>query len=415
VVRIAAVLVAMAGAAFWALGSEVEEAGACTGPPGYLTIMDADVILEGWVQSVVPSGSPDLTFAHHEVTFSVTRGYRGAADGESVVAMARIPIPGVPIMCPQFPPDLESKYVLLGLRADDSGAFHADAWDMLYISDAAPAGAGVAYARAVRLAELATDTNPDLPVVRVTPSAAFCGVPVTYDGARLPPGEYVLLNMERVVGTVNVTGEGTFTLTAPAIFHQCRNGEPMTFPGWIEVYPVTNSDPYVAALGALVELALLKVQSDGTIPILVPSLVISDRTPFVCGDEVIVAGDGFEAEPLSVRFEGSGGPVSVQVGPSPDTGSFEASIHIPEAACDASLAAISVYQSGFERFGRPLARIYIGTRQAPPGPPTVGNSPPPPPAPPPWLQLAGLAALILERRGWWRGAESLRAEDALRP
>ncbi|HMO52942.1 MAG TPA: hypothetical protein PJ994_00400 [Tepidiformaceae bacterium] len=393
--RIAAVVAVLMGAAVWAIGGEVDEAGACTGWPGYLAILDADVILEGAVDSVVPTGETDLAFAYYDVTFAVARGYRGTSEGETVAAKARIPIPGQAVMCPQFPQDLAGKYVLLGLRADDTGSLQADAWIMLYMSDDVPSNGDPGYAGAVRAAELATDANPELPVLRATPGTASCGEPVTYEGARFGPGEYVLSTPGwRIIGVVQVGSSGTFTLTAPAMFFQCRLGQEFTFAGWIEVYPVVGGDNLMAVLGPLSELTYLAVRADGDLPELTPELRMSERKPFTCGAEVLVLGDGFEAELLTVRLEGSAGPVSVHVGTSPHTGSFSAGIKIPAEACHAPLAVISVYQAGYERFGRPLARIYVETRPTTPGAPNLGNTPPAS-SPIPWLQIAGLMALIV--------------------
>ncbi len=351
----------------------------------------------------MPTGETDLTYATHEITISVTRGYRGTAEGETIVTNARIPIPGQPVMCPQFPQDLEGKYVLLGLRADDTGALRADAWDMLYMSDSRPSANDPGYAEAVKYAELAADNSPARPVLLLAPPDVACGEQITFTGMRFPPGEYVVMEaFGRVLGTFNVGPMGILALTVPALFGQCLSDTAGTFPAWIEVYPVSNTDPYVAELGPLAELALVTVTNQGDGEIGGPVLAISDGTPFFCGANVTVVGQRFMAEPLTIMFEGAAPSTSVMAYPPPHgrTFGFSAQLTIPAGACDASLAAITVYQAGFERFGRPLARIYVETRQAPPGPPDVGNSSNASPDQRPWLAVAGLAMALLATAGW---------------
>lgn len=191
--RAATVLVMLLGAALYAIAVETMPAGACSGPPGYEVMLSAKVILEGRVALVGPAESSDSVYTTHAMTFDVVRGYRGVEDGARVTATARIPIPGIPIMCPQFPQDIEGKYVIIGLFEDEAdGPLRAEAWVMLYASDAAPTATDPTYTGAVRLAELVADANPEAPLLTIDPVVVTCGQPVAFAGARFPAGEYAI-------------------------------------------------------------------------------------------------------------------------------------------------------------------------------------------------------------------------------
>ena len=101
-----AAIVVLAGSALLALGRQADVAFACSGPGPIENMLRASVIFEGRVVSVAPTGQPATDRAPHTITFDVVRAFKGAKAGDKISANAMLPIPGKPIMCPQFQPDL---------------------------------------------------------------------------------------------------------------------------------------------------------------------------------------------------------------------------------------------------------------------------------------------------------------------
>src|SRR3990167_5603714 len=92
----------LVGSATLALSRPPRPAMACTGPGPIETMLSSTVVIEGHVTAVVPDGPPGFDRAPFKLTFEVTRAHKGARAGDSIVARGYVPIPGKPIMCPQF-------------------------------------------------------------------------------------------------------------------------------------------------------------------------------------------------------------------------------------------------------------------------------------------------------------------------
>lgn len=374
--RAATVLVVLLGAALYATTTGTRQAAACSGPPGHEVMLSAKVILEGRVALVGPAESSDSVYTTHAMTFDVVRGYRGVEDGARVTATARIPIPGIPVMCPQFPQDIEGKYVIIGLFEDEDGEadLRADAWVMMFSADAPPETADRTYTEAVRLAELVADANPEAPLLTIDPAVVTCGERVTFRGTRFPAGEYAI--RERwgsLLAVVQVGPGGEFEASATGPITGC--GSP---PGtlWTVAYSIfTVERPAVSAsLGALVEVAGAELAPDIRTPIPAPAISASP-TPAYCGQTVELSGSGFApGERVTVQFNGETSGVTLSAD---GAGTFTVTRRIPLESCGGPLFEVSALQAEFAEFGffATLATRYIERIETPPGPPDVGDSP----------------------------------------
>jgi hypothetical protein len=402
--RAATVLVMLLGAALYATTVQIRPASACSGPPAYEVLLSAKVILEGRVAEVGPAESSDSVYTTHTMTFDVVRGYRGVQDGEQVSAIARIPIPGVPIMCPQFPQDIEGKYVIIGLFEDEAEApLRADAWVLLYAADAAPAATDSSYAEAVRLAELVSDANPERPLLTTEPAVVTCGQPVSFAGARFPEGEYAI--RERwgsLIAVMQVGPGGEFEASVRGPITGCSSP-----PGslWTVAYSVFTVERRAdtASLGALVEVAGAELAPDIRTPPREPAITVSPTRAY-CGETVKLSGSGFaSAQRVTVQFNGETSGVTLAAD---GAGTFALTRRIPLESCGGTLFEVRALQAEFAEFGffATLASRYIERIETPPGPPEVGDSPGAArPADGGWMVLLGWLMLLLSAAlGGWR-------------
>ncbi len=375
--RAVSVAVLLLGVAVYTITVETRPAGACSGPPAYEVLLSAKVILEGWVEEVSPAESSDSVYTTHTMTFDVVRGYRGVQDGEQVTASARIPIPGVPIMCPQFPQDIEGKYVIIGLFEEQDGDanLRADAWVMLYSADAVPSGTDASYSEAVRLAELVADANAERPLLTTEPEVLTCGQPVLFRGVRFPAGEYTIREFfGPILAVVEVGATGTFdadTGTGPG--YGCGTEPGTSVVVSYSAFKVLRHPDGSAELGELVEIAGPALNPEVRPPARERTFAVSPELAR-CGQNLTIEGIGFDPErPLLVRFGGETQGATV----TPDAaGAFRLVRAIPEESCTGAFIRVAVSPAEFAEFGHfaELGDALIG-RIEPPGPPDVGDSP----------------------------------------
>lgn len=403
--RLVAVLAVLVATALYGVTAQVRPVKACTGPGPEIQLLGATVILEGRVARVGPAESSDNVYTTHTLTFDVVRGYRGVQAGDEVTATARIPIPGIPIMCPQFPQDLEGKYVIIGLFRDlPGGPLRADAWARLYSADTAPSATDASYSEAVRWAELVADAGPERPLLTTQPAVVTCGEPVSFVGARFPEGEYAIREFfGPVLAVVEVGASGAFhvdTGTGPGYGCGTAPGTPVVVP--YSVSRVLRHPDGSAELGELVEITGPSLDPAVRTPARERTFSVSPERAR-CGQDLTFEGTGFEpGEPLLVRLSGETAGATL----TPDaTGAFRLTRAIPPESCTGDFIRVVVYSGEFAEFGHfaELGDAYI-SRIATPGPPDVGDSPGAArPEDGGWLVLPGWAVLVLAAGlgAWW--------------
>lgn len=387
-VRIAAVVALLVWAAAWAIGDEVEEAGACTGPGIPFSAIEAPIIFEGWVTDLetIPAVGLD---PNYQVQFEVLRGYRGVAVGDLIEVETYLRLPGgIPVPCGSLAPEeLAGKYVILGLPERDSGDFYP--FLTFYLQDAPnllPEN-GIPYGEAVRMAEIVTDTDPSGPLLTIEPVGAVCGEPVRYRGERFPSGEYLLgFSFGRFLDVLTIGSDGTFDTTRNLVWDGCRSIETRSVVTSVDVRSTTG-----VGLEWLIEIVPLTVTVPGGGDGSYPQLVVPPDSAR-CGSDFTVSGTGFEpGEAVSLMVSANDTKFPAQAD---QDGFFTARIPMPDVLCGLALGEVRAFQPGFETYGRRLATTYF-TPLPPVGPPDLGNAPPGGTPAGWWLQMAGLVALVL--------------------
>jgi len=350
---------------------------ACTGDP-VEALVGAPVVFEGRVRSVVLR--PDLPSEGgtrpHEITFEVIRSFRGAAPGDTVTAIGQVPIPGIPVMCAQFPQDLAGQFVVAGLHVAEGGGWLASAWTTPFLG---PALAGSQYEYAVELVEIVTGSNPTRPALTIEPASPTCGHDLRFRGRQFPPGSYVLRygSDQRVAGTPVVGLDGTFDVIWVVVGERCRVEMP---PGWLLSFRALaisegtgGPEPHLVAMTAGPLLGVVPREPSWA------DVTISPR-PARCGEPVFLAGTGFEPnERLRVVVESTVFSRSSTLLAAGD-GSFTSRVDVPAGRCfNSEYAALSVWvqQADFDLPPRlfPLVStdVFMDPRSAAVGPPDAGT------------------------------------------
>lgn len=393
--RIAAVVAVLMGAALWAVGGEVEEARACTGFGPDHTFTYAPVVFEGWVRELTPIPDGSVSGANHLVRFEVVRGHRGTTGGELLEAAVYLRLPGgVPEPCPSIAPDeVAGKYVIASLTGEAELRIFGGT---IYIAD----GPGLSppdwysYTDALRITELATDSNPDRPHLQVTPSEVRCGEAVTFHGERFAEGAYVLAISYRGIGLAQVfvgpSDSGRFEVTV--VVPPCPPPHPESAPWVVSASPIVPSTD-ILSLGEPEEWAVLTVTGTLAEPRGEPQLEVVSGA--VCGGLASLRGTGFAPNRSYPVYGGSPEDKSATADAE---GRLHFELEIPPESCEhGSVLSVWVIQPGFGAFGSrfAIASVLFETREAPPGPPDLGNTPPHAAPSIPWLHLAGIVALVL--------------------
>ncbi len=366
--RRAALLIALiAASGLFAMSPGAQPALACSGPGPIDTLLYAQLIFEGRVSGVEPLPGEPLSFGlrDHAITFDVVRNHRGTVEGERLETTGGIPVPGVPIMCPQFPQDLLGKYVVIGATTDLPGGTAVSAWNMVFIGDEP---VGVDYQQAVRLVEMIADSNPEAPQLQFEAPVAACGQPARLQGVRFPEGRYLLrYSFGRGIAVVDVDVGGTIDVTTTFADPSCRTSNGNGRLSGVHVFAPDAANSY-----AFVEVASTEITGamDRTPPFEQLS-VIPD--PAICGQPLTVRGVGFEpSEPLSVQVSGelTAGVLVTADG----SGAFDLVRDLPSGSCTQPIIRVAALQRGFEEFGliAPLAQVWIGSAPDP-GPPDAGT------------------------------------------
>lgn len=348
---------------------------ACSGPGPIENLLESTVIFEGRVTAVTPSGPAGLDRAPYKLEFEVLRAHKGVTAGDKLVANAFIPIPGVPIMCPQFPQDLLGKYVVMGQRPDanNPGQLFADAWSS-YVGTSL---SGPQYSDMSMLARLHADSDPTAPQLLVSPQSVTCGASFRLTGTRFPEGKYLLRygGEARVIGLVDVAASGTFALTPTLAADACHNPYANGRPISIHALRASAVASAVSNLAGLVEIAPVIVAGATDRPW--PALTVTPN-PAACTDMLDVSGTGFQpGEQLNVGvgYGVFGHPLTAD-----GNGAFTARLPIPQGACDEGSIRIAAKQAGYEVYSPAfwsLAESLVtrlgATRSSPPGPPDAGT------------------------------------------
>ena len=374
---VVALVMVVAGFGSLFAGREVERAGACSGPGPEVLLLGAPVIIEGRVIEVSPVEASDGVFTTHTLTFEVVRGYRGAAAGERVQARGRIPLPGVPVMCAQFPADLVGRYAVIGLAESEDGAgLVAWATHMLYLGAGDPDPADERYRRAVDLAAMVTDSDPVAPLLSVDGDRVVCGEQATFRGVRFPVGQYVIHEyFGEIVAVVQAGQDGTFEAVGadgPGYGCGTAKGTQLNVP--YGVWTVKREPGEPAQPGSLVEVAGPPLDPDVRVAAAGRSFRVSPERA-QCGERVTIEGAGYRAGArLEVVFGGEAAGVAVTAD---DSGQFVLTREIPEVSCGGQFIVVRALRAEFAEFGQ-LAEVgsaLVTQVDAAPGPPDVGDSP----------------------------------------
>ena len=375
--RAAAMLVVLFAAGAAGMLAVARDAGACTGPGPEVALLGAKVILEGRVVSVGPAESSDHAFTTHRLTFEVARGYRGVEAGARVTALGRIPIPGVPVMCAQFPADLEGSYAIIGLFESDGGeGLETSAMQALYLRPGAPDKADERYQYAVGVSTMVADAEPGAPLLGVEGDRVVCGAPATFRGVRFPAGEYVIQEyFGEIVAVVHAGQDGTFEAVFPGgPGYGCGmpKGTRLNVP--YGVWTVKREPGEPAQPGRLVEIAGPPLDPDVRVTATERSFRARPEQAR-CGEGVTIEGSGYRAgDRLEILFGGETAGVTVTADGS---GRFMLAREIPEVSCSGQFVVVRALRAEFAEFGQ-LAEVgsaWVTKVDAAPGPPDVGNSP----------------------------------------
>ena len=200
--RAALVIAVVVASGLFAVSRETKPAFACTGPPVWQQMAYADAILEGRALSArhLPE-QDDLSYRAFEVVLEVEVPHRNSQVGQQFVARARVPKPGVPVMCPQFDTseDFAGRYLVASLHDRADGPLVLDAWSTPFIGDDP---AGPSYDSAVAMARLAAGSDPTAPTIEVEPAAPACGDLIAITGQRFPADGDVKLIYPGIPGGV---------------------------------------------------------------------------------------------------------------------------------------------------------------------------------------------------------------------
>jgi hypothetical protein len=341
-------------------------------------MLSSTIILEGRVTSVVPDGKPGFDRAPYRMTFEVTHSHRGTNSGDTVTATGYIPIPGVPIMCPQFPSDVKNllgKYVIIGLapNPERTGELLADAWNMSFIGDEPD---GQAYELGRRIVEMTSDSNPEAPLLTLNPPLATCGQSIRFVGRRFPEGKYLLrYGFGRPIALLDVGPGGGFEAVATFNDESCRNSRSNAHNRGFHVVRLIERgsslelDPVGATEVAAVPIAGAVDREQGS------AILRATPNPAHCNETLAIEGAGFEpAERLSVSIVTQPDPVAVTAD---GEGSFALRLALPAELCGERLASVVAVPSGFESLVPPLsvAEAFVQLAPAPPAAPRLGTGP----------------------------------------
>jgi len=365
------------GSALLLAHREASPAFACTGPGPIETLLDAPVIFEGRVVSVVPrqgAGEGTPYEAPHDITFSVARGYRGVTAGDTVAAVGSLPVPGVPAPCAPLPADFAGQYVVIGLTTGEAGPGELVA-DPTAMAFHGPEPGGADYQRGVRLAEMITDTGPDAPQLLVDPAGAACGDPIRFVGRRFPPGEYLVRYPfePRLLGLVTADSNGEFEMSAVLRHSACNRAANNGRSTGVHAYAVRSGPPW-EWMGPedAVEVAAVVISGAVDRDHVFPDAAASPN-PAACGAPLTLTGWGFDpGEPLLVNT-GLGSPsLDVVAGQS---GTFSVLLDAPLQACRGEVLHVRVAQAGFGDIGLslPVLMVDVFPERDVPGPPLAGT------------------------------------------
>lgn len=198
----AALLVAVVVASgLFAVSRGADRVFACSGPPTWQQMAMADAIFEGKVVSATEDAEQsDLTFRAFDVVLEVVVPHSGSMPGQQFLARARVPKPGIPVMCPQFNHDEQfvvGRYLVTSMHERAESGLILDAWSTPFIGDG-PAGSEYELARAVAI--LAAGADQTAPSLEAQPSNPRCGEEVTLIGRRFPPSSAVNLSYPGMPG-----------------------------------------------------------------------------------------------------------------------------------------------------------------------------------------------------------------------
>ncbi len=391
-----ALVMVVAGFGSLFAGREVERAGACSGPGPEVLILGAPVIIEGRVIEVSPVEASDGVFTTHTLTFEVVSGYRGAMAGERVRARVRIPIPGVPVMCAQFPADLVGRHAVIGLsESEDGPGLTAWATQMLFLNAGDPDPADERYRYALGVVAMVADSDPAAPLLSVDGDRVVCGEQATFRGVRFPVGQYVIQEyFGEIVAVVHAGEDGTFEAVAidgPGYGCGTSQGTRLNVP--YGVWTVKREPGEPAQPGRLVEIAGPLLDPDVRVAAAERSFRVSPERA-QCGERVTIEGSGYRpGERLAILFGGETTGVAVM---SDGSGEFLLVREIPDVSCGGQLIVVRALRAEFAEFGQ-LAEVgsaWITRVDAAPGPPDVGNSPVSAGRGPNAWALAGLLVLV---------------------
>ena len=372
-----ALVMVVAGFGSLVAGREIERAGACTGPGPEVLILGAPVIIEGRIVEVGPVEASDGVFTTHTLTFEVVSGYRGAMAGERVRARVRIPIPGVPVMCAQFPADLVGRHAVIGLsESEDGPGLTAWATQMLFLSAGDPDPADERYRYALGVVAMVADSDPAAPLLSVDGDRVVCGEQATFRGVRFPLGEYVIHEyFGEIVAVVHAGQDGTFEAVASAgPRYGCGTAKGTRLNVPYGVWTVKREPGEPAQPGSLVEIAGPPLDPEARVTAAERSFRVSPERA-QCGERVTIEGSGYRAgDRLEVVFGGETAGVAVTADGS---GQFALTREIPEVSCGGQFIVVRALRAEFAEFGQ-LAEVgsaWVTKVDAAPGPPDVGNSP----------------------------------------
>ncbi|HZU78248.1 MAG TPA: hypothetical protein VFA70_15880 [Dehalococcoidia bacterium] len=279
-------MLAAAVAALVTGGISPRRAYACEGGPGYDPVADSDVVVVGqvaWWESLAPtpavSAGSTGPFVPIRVTLQIARALKGSAPATLTFVddASRLVTPtesgawaGASGACGSFDADPTGKQVIIGLRQETDGLYHADRLRTFYIGDGPQGGDYLAFQAAldraanVAIPHLSPGGAGPAARVRLTPEAGPGGTTAMLVGVGFLPGDLISLeilgNLETSrIATATVAADGGFRV--PVIIPQGQ------LPPALTVLAVSLSTPIGIDARAQAPRATFTVTTSGPCPL----------------------------------------------------------------------------------------------------------------------------------------------------
>ncbi len=260
--QLAMVVVVVAAAALMAATRDVRNAYACSGPPPWEAMAEMPVVVEGHVTTVERLPDPEVNREAFRYTMSVSKGHRGASAGEQIVFVDDRLKPGIPSVCGQLQAELVNKRIVAGFE-NTNGTYRTGPRVAPFVGDALE---GPDYVRAVRMAEIATGSNPSGPNLTSLEATVTCGQHAVMVGRRFKPrATYTLTHPGAFVENeaIRITADdgGNFKAPLKGYYGECPDREI-----WTYVWALEGEVDKFNCCDVPIALARLRIRPDAAAP-----------------------------------------------------------------------------------------------------------------------------------------------------